>query len=149
MRHAQNVEYFTALVPAAQTGTTLSSAIDCTDADSCTIMVQFGAIAASGDLTTFALQSSATSGGTYADETGGAITDAVIGTAALPAADDDDKLFVYEIDCKKLANRFLKVNIIGHGSNAATFGISGFKSRKTESPAETAAGKGCEAVVRI
>jgi hypothetical protein len=149
MIHAQNVEYFTALVAADQTGTTLSSAIDCTDCDTVTIMVQFGAIAASGDITTFALQSSATSGGTYADETGGAITDAVIGTAALPAADDDNKLFVYEVDCKKLANRFLKVNIIGHGSNAALFGINGYKSRMNESPAETATGRGCEAVVRI
>ena len=149
MIHAQNVEYFTALVPLAQSGTTLSSAVDCTDCDSVTFLVQFGAMAASSDLTAFVLQSSATTGGTYADEATGDITDAVIGTASLPAADDDGKLFVWEVDCKKLTNRFLKINAIGHASNTAPFGITGYKSRLDQSVTETATGKGCEAVVRV
>ena len=149
MIHAQNVEYFTALVPVANSGTTLSSAVDVTDCESVTFLVQFGAMAASSDLTAFALQSSLTTGGTYADEAAGDITDAVIGTASLPAADDDGKLFVWEVDCRNLTNRFLKINVEGHASNTALFGITGFKSRLKESVTETASGKGCEAVVRV
>mgnify|MGYP003113911864 FL=1 len=148
MIHAQNVVLQNALVPAAQTGATLTAAIDTLDCDFVTLIAQFGAIAASGDLTAFKLTECSTSGGTYTDVSNGAITDASIGTAALPAADDDDKLFVWQVDTRK-TERFLKLSATCDGSNAATFGVLAIKSRVSESPAETAAGTGAEAIVRI
>ena len=47
MIHAQNVVLQNALVPAAQTGATLTAAIDTLDCDFVTLIAQFGAIASS------------------------------------------------------------------------------------------------------
>ena len=149
MIHAQNAVFQNALVPAAQTGSTLTSAIDTQGCSYVTIIAQFGAIAASGNLTAFKLTESTASGGTYTDVSDGAITDASIGTAALPADDDDDKLFIWQVDTRKLTKRFLKLDATCHASNAATFGVLVIKSRNSESPLETTAGTGAEEIVRI
>jgi hypothetical protein len=149
MIHAQNVIYENALVPAAQTGSTLTSAIDTNGCAYVTLIASFGAIAASGDLTAFKLTESTASGGSYTDVASGAITNATVGTASLPAADDDNKVFVWQVNVLNLTKRFIKLQADCHASNAATLGVIAIKSRLSESPAETTAGTGAEAIVRI
>lgn len=149
MIHAQNAVFQNALVPAPQTGSTLTDAIDTKGCSFVTIIAQFGAIAASGDLTAFKLTESDASGGTYTDVENGAITNASVGTASLPAADDDNKLFIWQVDTRKLTKQFLKLDATCHASNTALFGVLVIKSRNSESPLETTAGTGAEAIVRI
>lgn len=147
MIHLTHTTYQYALVSVASTGAVLSAAIDTIDFDQVTILVPFGAIASSGDLTTFKLTECDTSGGSYSDVTDGDITDADIGTASLPAADDDGKLFIWEVDTKA-KKRFLKLSVVGHASNSALYGILVLKNRGHEGRTETAAGVGAEAVVQ-
>ena len=149
MIHATEVTYANVLTAAAQTGDTLTSAIDTAGANYITLIASFGAIAASGDLTAFKLTESETSGGTYTDVASGAVTNASIGTASLPAADDDNKIYVWHVEVAKLTKRFLKLSAACHASNSAVLGVNAITSRLAESPALTTAGTGAEAIVTI
>ena len=148
MIHAQTLQFQNAYVPVSTTGDVLSAAIDTAGCAYVTIIVAFGVIHASGPMTALSLTEATTSGGTYSAVANSDITDAVVGTAALPAADDDDKLFVFEIEVAKLTKRFVKVNLSAHASNASLVQMTAIKSRLAE-VADTAAGRGAEAIVRI
>jgi hypothetical protein len=116
MNTLQQAKYVAAIKPAAILDNTSATAtvVDTTGYDYATVIVQLGATDIA--VTALKLQSSSTSGGTYADITG-ATFDGGSGmggaTLALPSATDDGQTCVFQVDMRG-KNPFLKV--------VATFG---------------------------
>jgi hypothetical protein len=116
MIEAQTATYAVAIPPAAiiDNASATATAVDTQGAQYLEVIVQLGATDIA--LTALKLQSSTTSGGSYADITGADFdggTDSKGGTLALPSATDDNQTCVFRLPTSK-ANRFIKV--------VATFG---------------------------
>ena len=92
-----------------------SAAMDSIGGKAMRVIVKLGAIAAGATMTVCKLQSSSTSGGTYADVTGAALT-------AFPADTDDNKLIIFEFDLLNgsTKDRFYKLVVTtGGAANSA------------------------------
>lgn len=117
-------KWFSAIAPAAilDNAAATGVAIDTRGGDYLEVAILLGAtdIAAAGLL----LQESATSGGTYTT-----VSDTVFGTATspggstsvLPSATDDGGIFLFTVDCRKLAFPFVKVLFTAGDGAAGTF----------------------------
>jgi len=137
----QQAKYVRAVSPAAILDNTGAAAtvIDCRDFDYCTIICQLGAT----DIAWAALkvQSSATSGGTYADVTGatfdaGTSPDGTV--LALPSGTDDNQICVFQIDMRR-KNPFLKVvATAGDGTVGGFIAASAILTRAHLSPSTSA-----------
>ena len=101
-------------------------------------------------ITVLKVQECAASGGSFADVTGlvfGTSTNAAGSTSSLPADDDDDTVFVFEIDLKA-RERYLDLVATGGDGDLGTFAVAwAVLSRPKESPT-TAAGRGASQILR-
>jgi|GEM_PF-851730 len=117
-------KWFPAIAPAAilDNAAATGIAIDTRGGDFLEIAVVIGAsdIAAAG----LSLTASATSGGTYT-----AVSNSVFGTDAgidgttsvLPSATDDNKVFLFTVDCRKLPFPFVKVLFTAGDGTTGTY----------------------------
>lgn len=113
---AANFPYAQFEVVRATTSTTndasfLSAAFDSAGARAMRVIIKLGAITAGATMTVCKIQSSATSGGTYADVTGLAFT-------TFPTDAKDNQLMIFEWDCINgtTKDRFYKVAYTTAGS---------------------------------
>jgi hypothetical protein len=119
MHNAQLSKYAVAIAPAAivDDATATATVVDARGARYVEIVVQLGATDIA--MTALKVQSSATSGGTYADVTGATFDEGTAsdGTAlALPSGTDDNQTCVFQIKMDNV-NPFLKVvATFGNGS---------------------------------
>jgi hypothetical protein len=96
------------------------------------------------------LQTSDTDG-SYADLTGaifGTSTNIAGSTSALPAADDDNKIFVIEVDLRGKKRYFDLSATAGDGTVGTYFSAVAILSRGEISPI-TAAGRGADEILRV
>jgi hypothetical protein len=153
---AQGMKVVNVLPPAAiiddASGTT--NVIDCKGFDYCTILVILGAT----DIAVSALkvqESDVAASGTAltngADVTGlvyGTSANVAGSTSALPTADDDNKVFAFDIDLRA-RKRYLDVTAtFGNGSAGTYCTIIALLSRAEQTPT-TAAERGCGDVLRV
>ena len=150
MKHLPNTKWFKAYNPVS--GTTddaLSSAIDATGASYMTVLVHVGAIATTW--TTFEITNSAATSGTYASVTGGDITDAVIGTAAMPANGGIgvNALYQFQVPVDQFANKFWKIKtVVGSGATVQGM-LVGLEDDNADGNNSDATNTGCTAVIRV
>lgn len=122
MIHAQTADWFVVTQPAAiiDNASATTAAIDTADFDYCEILVMLGATDIA--LTALKVQHSNASDGSgdaYADITGlvyGTSTNIAGSTSALPSATDDNKIYKFEIDCRKTKRYLDLVVTVGDGS---------------------------------
>jgi hypothetical protein len=123
--------------------------IDCKDYDWLTVIVALGVT----DIAMVALKMQETdaTGSGEADITGliwGTSADIAGATSTLPSADDDGKIFVFEVDLRK-RKRFLSlVATAGDGSAGTFLSAVGILSRGDKTPV-TAAERGCIQILRV
>lgn len=87
----------------------------------------------------------------YADVTGlvfGTSADIAGNTSSLPAADDDDKFFMFEIDCRTRKRYLDLVATAGNGAAGSWIHAFAILSRGEQTPL-TAAERGAEQILRI
>lgn len=136
---AANYPYALFTVVLATTNTTnnstfTSAAIDSAGAHAMRVIVKLGAIAAGATMTACKIQSSSTSGGTYADVTGLALS-------SFPADTDDNKLIVFEWDCINGAtkDRYYKLVVTtGGAANSAIDSVIAERCKLLAEPPTTA-----------
>jgi hypothetical protein len=141
MNPMQTAKYVPAIAPAAILDNTSATAtvVDTRGYDYCTIICQLGATDIA--VTALKVQSSTTSGGTYADITGATFNggSSVLGaTLALPSATDDNQTCVFQIDMRG-KDPFLKVvATFGDGTVGGFIAASAVLTRATVSPSTSA-----------
>lgn len=115
----------TSIAPGAKTATATGSAVDTAGFRRCMVVVEVGAW--TDGTHTFKIQSSATSGGTFADDS------AVLGSfTVVSGAGQQNAVQVVEVDLDKLANRWIKViSTVSGATTGAIYGaaVVGFNKR--------------------
>lgn len=148
---AQNVKFVSVTPPAAivDDASYTTAAIDTLGYDYCTIVVQLGAT----DIAMVALkvQESDASGSGFADVSGlnfDGDADIDSGVAALPAADDDNKFFVLEVDCRKRKRYLDLVATAGDGA-AGTFMAAHAVLSRAEITPTNISDRGAGSILRV
>ncbi len=152
MIDAQNTKFLNSVPPEAihadTTGFDLTE-IDTLGWDYLTIIITLGATDIG--LTALALTESDTSASGHANITGtvyGTALNIAGSTSVLPAATDDDDVFVYEVDLR-YRKRYIDATITpGDGSTGIFLSAVSFLSRAKEAPI-TAAARGCNQILRV
>lgn len=150
MIHSQDCKYVFVTPPAAllDNASAATTAIDTKGYDRCEIICGVGATDIA--MTALKVQTSDTDG-SYADKTGlvyGTSTLIDGTTSALPGATDDNKLYVFDIDCKNV-KRFLDlVATFGDGVTGGYFTAVARLSRGAEA-AVSMAERGAAGVLRV
>ena len=125
-------KFANAVIPVAIVNNTTiaATAVDTLGFDYATIVVQLGATDIA--LSAFKLTECDTSGGSYTDVTGaifGTSVNDTGSTSTLPSATDDNKLFVFSVDCRA-RKRYLKLAAtVGNGSTGAYMSAIAILSR--------------------
>jgi len=149
MIHGQNTKAVMTVVPAlVDDGSATTVAVDTNGFDYVQVYLCIGVTDVA--LTTLAVQSSSTTGGTYANVTGwiAATSTAISGsTSSFPTATDDSKIWLFEgstLNC----DRFIKVVATAGDATGMNMCILVLLSRHTDGPLATAAQRGCEEILR-
>jgi hypothetical protein len=148
---AQNTKLVNVTPPAAiiDDASLTTAAIDTKGFDYCTIKVILGATDIA--MTALKVQESDASGSGFADVTGlvfGTSTDIDGNTSALPANDDDNGFFVFDIDLRGRKRYLDVVATVGNGSAGAFVTVIAELSRAAESPT-TIAQRGAAGILRV
>ena len=150
MIEAQNAKFLRVVSPEAikDDGSYTSQAVDCNGADYAEIIVQLGAT----DIAMAALKMTEcdTSGGSYTDITGlvfGTSTNTAGSTSSLPAATDDDKFFVFQMDLR-YRKRYLKIVATNGDGTVGGFLVAIARLSRLEQSPKTAALAGCDQILR-
>lgn len=152
MIDSRNVKYVAITPPGAivDNGSYTTTSVDTKGWDHCSFVCLLGDTDIA--MTALKVQESDDDGSsdTYADVTGlvyGTSTDIDGNTSALPAADDDDSFFVFEVDCKARKRYLDLVATAGNGTAGTYLTAFAILSRGKETPT-TVAAKGCAGVLR-
>lgn len=148
---AQDLKFVSVTPPGAivDDGSYTTNQIDTLGYEYCTIVCHVGAT----DIAMAALkvQESDVSGSGFADVVGldfDGDTDIDSGTAALPAADDDNSFFVFEIDCRSRKRYLDLVATAGDGTTGTYMSATAILSRAKESPVSISE-RGAASVLRV
>jgi hypothetical protein len=142
LNELQHCKFVSAVKPGAliDNNTATADVVDCRGFDYATIVVQLGATDIA--MTALKVQSSSTSGGTYADITGATFAGGSgLGgaTLALPSATDDGQTCVFQIELRGL-DPFLKlVATFGDGTSGGYIAAVAILSRAKFPPITSAA----------
>lgn len=151
MNPLQAVKYLNITPPAAAVddASFVTAEIDRLGFDYCTIVCILGSIDAT--MAALKVQESDTSGAGFTDVSGtvfGTDKDIDEATAALPIATDDNKIEVFQIDCRHLKRYLDVVATAGNGAAGTFMCILAILSKAKEAP-NTSAEAGAEHVVRV